>query len=154
MKRQPRARSLLGETFAGALDVRVGSCERQPDVPRSVRPIKCAGTDDDAAIGEPGDRLPGVLVSRDPQIEPGFAAINAEARVRQRVAQSIPSSTISLALLHDVRIVLERGNHRLLHRSGEHEPRVFAHGQESGNHLRVTGDERGTVTGEVRLLAQ
>src|SRR5690348_5673785 len=102
-----RAGSDGREGLRGAGDRVVGGRQRDPDVPGTGRTVEVARGDEDAAVGAGGHGLPAALAAGRPEVEPGLAVLDREARTEQGVAQERPPRAVALPLLRDVRVVAE-----------------------------------------------
>ena len=73
----------------------------------------------------------------------------ASAGIEHRAAPPV-----AFALLGDMLVVIQRGDHGRLNGAGHHQAGVFAHLQQPGHHVRVARHETGPVAGHVRPLRQ
>src|SRR5262245_17579897 len=97
----PKYPGLL-EPVGTRLDALVGGGQRDPDVPGAGGAVERAGRDQDAAVGQPADSLPAVLVAGGPQVEAGGGVVDAEAGAGQRGAQHLAAAGVPLPLLRHV----------------------------------------------------
>ena len=68
--------------------------------------------------------------------------------------QNCAPGEIARALLFDVRVVVECGHHRSLHRRGHDHASVLANLEQLGDQLTVARDEAGPVARKVRAFRQ
>ena len=106
------------------------------------------------ALRQPGDGVAARLAAGGPEVETRFGMVDGEPGRPQRRQQRGPAPLVAFALLAFVVVVVERGDHRGLHRRRHHHPGVLAHRQQLGDHRRVAGDEAGAIAGQRRGLRQ
>jgi len=121
---------------------------------RAGRAVEGAGRDQDAELGQRCDGRHRILSSGRPQVQPGAALVDPEAGRLERGQHRGAPGAIAFALLGDVPIIAESGDHGVLHRSGRHESGVLARREQLVDEVGAAGDESGAVPGQVRLLAQ
>ena len=72
---------------------------------RKVRSVEDAGAGKNSELGEALHALPGVFTLGRPQVQPGFAVVNAESGRFQSGLKHAAARAIALLLFGDVRVV-------------------------------------------------
>ena len=117
---------LTREVLDGRGDALVRGGERDADVPGAGRPVELAGPDEDAERRQMRDGLPARLVPRRPQVQRRLGMVDAEPVPLERGAQAGAAPRVPGALLVGVHVVVERRDHRRLHRRRDDHPRMLA----------------------------
>ena len=91
---------------------------------------------------------------RDPQVKAALRVLDAPAGRLEGGLQNRPPLAVPIPLLLHMRVVVECGSHRRLHRRRHHQARVPADLQQPAHHCRVPCDESGPVAGHVGPFRQ
>ena len=145
-----RRRRLRTRRAAAACDALVGGRQGHAYVLRARGAVEVAGRDEDPPVGEPAQGRPGTARRASPtgRARPRSGRRGSPASCERRPQQLAPTC-VDRALRHHVRVVVERGSGRRLHRGRHEQPEVLAQGEDLAHQGRVARprDPRGSRRG-------
>ncbi len=118
------------------------------------RAVERARCDQDAPLGEPGQRVHRRLAARAPQVQPGRGLLDGETGGREPLLQ-LPASLLVPAALREHRGVVGQCRHSGGLDGARHDQtEVFAQRHQTVDQGGIAGDEAEPVTGQVAALGQ
>jgi len=105
---------LAANARRGHFDIVERRCEPHPHVLCTLGAVEATRRDQDAAFGQPINRLPAVFPASNPQIEPALGVIDTKTCGYQCIPQNLTAVTVTLLLFGLVGVVVKRGDRGVL----------------------------------------